>query len=269
MKKLYCFNIKDDYSIEQAWEELELHGAEMAYSEEDEHVRHIFGYWETDLPIPSTSSVADVLPATLPSIDWNAQWAAHGLDFRDGYVHVNLALFGGAESLLRLEPGPGFGDLSHPTTRLILRLMAKYLNYSLVVDVGCGSGILTLAAVVMGAPVAYGIDIDPQALEHAYTNAKVNHLEKQCHFYLPTDFTLDTAQPIVIVMNMILSEQIEAWNELAPQLQDCYGLCLTSGVRKEERALYLDQAAQWGWQYLVEIEEGDWVGFAFERPYRE
>ncbi len=80
---------------------------------------------------------------------------------------------------LLLKPGPGFGDLSHPTTSLMLKLMKLNLasmQAGAVLDVGSGSGILALAASLLGSGDVAGIDIDREANRHARKNARLNCL---------------------------------------------------------------------------------------------
>ncbi len=79
---------------------------------------------------------------------------------------------------LRLDPGLAFGTGSHPTTHLCLTWLAsQQLGGKQVLDYGCGSGILAIAASLMGAAHVVATDIDPQALEAARDNARANHCE--------------------------------------------------------------------------------------------
>jgi ribosomal protein L11 methyltransferase len=78
---------------------------------------------------------------------------------------------------LRIDPGLAFGTGTHPTTRLCLEwLCSLELNSKSVLDYGCGSGILAMAASALGAHEVFGVDIDPQAIEAAEHNAKANGL---------------------------------------------------------------------------------------------
>src|SRR3990172_3771542 len=77
-------------------------------------------------------------------INWMEQWEQFAPNFHDGYAHIDLSRFG-AETPVRLKPGPGFGDLSHPTTRIMLELVGKRLKKRPLIDIGSGSGILTLS----------------------------------------------------------------------------------------------------------------------------
>jgi len=76
-----------------------------------------------------------------------------------------------------LDPGLAFGTGSHDTTAMCLDWLAGHdINCKLVIDYGCGSGILALAALCLGAQHAFAIDIDPQALQATRANAELNHL---------------------------------------------------------------------------------------------
>src|SRR5262245_847391 len=133
------------------------------------------------------------------SVDWAQQWAEFAPHFENGLSTVSLDPY----ENLKLAPGAGFGDLSHPTTRLMLQVMKSRSDGQIVLDIGCG--ILTLAASRMGADHAHGIDIDPLALEHAEKNQTLNHLEGVSFSYTWKK------NPTLVLMNMIYSEQEVAW----------------------------------------------------------
>lgn len=141
-------------------------------------------------------------------IDWKKQWELHAPNFLSGRAHVSLKEYGGPDKTFVMAPGPGFGDLSHPTTRLMLTLMPKHITNP-VIDVGCGSGVLSFAAKLSGAPSVQGIDIDLDAIAHAKENASLNNLD--CTF--SQTLTLLPPTPLIL-MNMISSEQKEAWASL-------------------------------------------------------
>jgi len=83
----------------------------------------------------------------------------------------------GERKVLHLEPGLAFGTGTHETTRLCMELLEKYVKPGFtVLDVGCGSGILSVAALLLGAERAVGVDIDPLAVKTAVQNAEINHV---------------------------------------------------------------------------------------------
>lgn len=197
-------------------------------------------------------------------IDWEKQWAEHAQNYSHGYLHLDFKNYGRVAAPIRLQAGGGFGDLSHPTTRLALKLVAKMVEHQTMIDIGCGSGILTLASAALGAKKCYGIDIDPIALDHSEKNALLNKFSEKCHFFKPEDFTISlSATPTLIVMNMIRTEQSMAWTSL-PSLHPIQAMCITSGIRKEEREIYLQQTWEWGWKLKEEQEEGEWMAFVFQ-----
>lgn len=126
-----------------------------------------------------------------------------------------------------MQPGPGFGNLSHPTTRLMLQMMPREIDTP-VIDVGCGSGVLSLAAKLSGAPSVIGVDIDEGAIIHAQENAKLNALD--CQF---TKQLSQVPKNPLILMNMISSEQKLAWAAL-PRIEGY--ILILSGIPKEEVA---------------------------------
>lgn len=190
------------------------------------------------------------------TIDWTEQWAFFSENFHSGKAHIDLKRFGGQGELL-LQPGPGFGDLSHPTTYLMLAMLKKHATDHSIIDIGTGSGILSLAALLLGAKTAFGIDIDPEAIVHAQNNAALNQL--------PAQFSLTVPSPLpqrnVFLMNMIFPEQQsvrpDQWNSSAK-------VWITSGILEEQKAAYLKQAALWGWKVLEEHERQGWLGFVFQ-----
>ena len=180
-------------------------------------------------------------------IDWHEQWAQFAEGFRDGYAHIQVG-----SKVLRLAPGPGFGDLSHPTTRLMLQLMQGRVAGQRILDVGCGSGILTLASVLLGAESAIGIDIDLEALIHARENNKLNGLKARFATAVPQNASYDVA-----LMNMILSEQQMVKRPPAKTW-------ITSGILVRQKAQYLKVSAEWGWRPIGEARQGEWLGLVFE-----
>lgn len=234
MTILYRLSIHPSVSLEEAWKALEALPVEILYGSEEEGLTELYVYLSAPEQIFLFHWILDCTPYQLPSIDWKSQWEAHGFNFQNGYVHVDFGALERKALPLRLQPGAGFGDLSHPTTQLMLRLLARYLHRQIVIDIGCGSGILTLASVALGAPLAYGIDIDSSAIEHSRQNALLNQLDKQCLFCFNNQFVWTlTHKPVCIVMNMIYSEQQAAWSSL-PSLYHQVGEIITSGIRIEE-----------------------------------
>ena len=118
---------------------------------------------------------------------------------------------GGEQVVVRLDPGLAFGSGTHPTTALCLEwLDGLDLAGRSVVDYGCGSGILAIAALKLGAASAVGVDNDPQALLASRDNAERNGVAERLALYLPKDHVADPAE--VFVANILAGPL----GELAP-----------------------------------------------------
>ena len=134
---------------------------------------------------------------------------------------------------LLLDPGLAFGTGTHPTTALCLEwLDGQDLANCSVIDFGCGSGILAIAALLLGAPKAIGTDIDPQALEASRDNAGRNGIDPaRFPVYLPADMPQQPAE--VVVANILAGPLVS----LAPQITSLVqaGGCLAlSGILAEQ-----------------------------------
>jgi ribosomal protein L11 methyltransferase len=193
----------------------------------------------------------------LQEVDWHSQWASFAKGFKNGLAHIDLAPYGAPQKTLLLKPGPGFGDLSHPTTALMLEFMTNRMEGEVTLDIGCGSGILSLAALFLGAKDAYGIDIDKEALLHAEENAKLNQLEdKVCYSKaLPNKANRGT-----VLLNMILPEQKEVL-KAHPSLAQRAKVWISSGILIKQRAEACLFYEQMGLEITEERTKGEWMGF--------
>lgn len=115
-----------------------------------------------------------------------------------------------------LDPGLAFGTGTHPTTALCLQwLDGLDLEGKTIIDFGCGSGILAIAALKLGAARAIGIDIDPQAIQASRDNAQRNGVSERLELYLPKDQPTDLSADVVVAN--ILAGPLR---ELAPLISD-------------------------------------------------
>ncbi len=157
---------------------------------------------------------------------------------------------------LKLDPGLAFGTGTHPTTKLCLQwLDQQALNDTLVVDYGCGSGILAIAALLLGARQALAVDNDPQALTATRDNAQRNDVQDQVVTLLP-DQVPDT-QADVMVANILAQPLIQ----LAPRLAALTrpgGLLALSGILREQAEGVAERYREWFDIDAIEVQE-DWV----------
>lgn len=261
--KTLSFHIDPLMDIEDVWQKLEDVGCDLLYSDASENFSMIYGNIPAHLTKEKFLAFPEILAIEaieLPEIDWEAQWAAQE-GYSDGFLHVDLNVYTDKKSTLKLISGAGFGDHSHPTTRLVLQLMPTFISGKDVIDVGCGSGILSLAAASMGARSVCGIDIDEAALIHSRANSECNGMG-EILFILPEE--LKTANDgTIVLMNMIQSEQAVAWKSIEA-ISDKVSIVITSGILSEGRENYLKVCQEWGWRLLKEKEEDGWLGFVFK-----
>ena len=158
---------------------------------------------------------------------------------------------------LRLDPGLAFGTGSHPTTRLCLQWLAQHMpsaQGATVLDYGCGSGILAIAAKKMGAGDVLGTDIDGQAVQSSQDNAELN--TTQAHFVLP-DAMPHGAQYQIVVAN-ILSNPLKL---LAPALVGYVqqgGYLVLSGILERQTDELIEAYAPYMNMSLWRAEDG-WI----------
>ncbi len=140
-----------------------------------------------------------------------------------------------------LDPGLAFGTGSHPTTHLCLDWLTQNINNTdTVLDYGCGSGILAIAAKKLGAKHVVGVDIDAQAIQASIYNTEQNHVAAQ--FYMANVYQ---SQPADIVVANILSSALMV---LAPALANvckAQGKIALSGILKEQVAQLLTIYSEW------------------------
>ena len=153
---------------------------------------------------------------------------------------------------LQLDPGLAFGTGSHPTTLLCLKWLDTQLKGGeSVLDYGCGSGILTIAALKLGAGSAVGVDIDEQAIRASNDNATQNDV--QAHFYLPDG--LPQGQFDVVVAN-ILANPLRMLGEMLAARTKQGGRIVLSGLLAEQSEELGEIYSQWFDIEPAETEEG-------------
>jgi ribosomal protein L11 methyltransferase len=150
-----------------------------------------------------------------------------------------------------LDPGLAFGTGSHPTTRLCLRWLDDNLQGGeSVLDYGCGSGILAIAAIKLGAARAVGVDVDAQAITASRDNARANCVEN-VQFYQPNDVPKDSnadlpaGPPYDVVVANILTNPLRL---LAPLLADATrsgGQIVLSGILEAQAADVMNIYRKW------------------------
>ncbi len=189
-------------------------------------------------------------------INWEEIWSYHAPHHQNGYSKIPLK----NGSHLVLKAGPGFGDLSHPTTSLCLNFLLE-LDFTTCVDMGTGTGILAIAAALLGAKRVYAYEIDPDSILHAQENIALNGVENSVILnpdLPPPSFDL-------LLLNMISSEQ-QAALESHPFLSNSNHTRIVSGILSEQENGYLKNASHG--KIVSRKQEGDWIAYRFFHSQR-
>ena len=206
--------------------------------------------------------------------DWADAWKAYFPVMRVGKRLVirptwrrHRALPG--DVVVALDPGMAFGTGLHPTTRLSLAALERAANRGEVsaarlLDIGCGSGILSIAAARLGAASVLGLDIDPIAVEATFANARRNRLGRRIGARLGS---LPSGEPPfdVVVANLIASVLVALARPLRDELRPG-GLLLASGVFEDREAEVARSFEAQGLTVTERSVEGQWAALAARRP---
>ena len=168
---------------------------------------------------------------------------------------------------LYLNPGLTFGTGSHASTQLCLEGVEEHTAPGLpVLDLGCGSGILSIAALVLGASQAAAVDIDPKAVDVAYENAALNGIGKDRYLVRAGDVISDAALVRALaqtryhlVLANIVADVIIPLSARVPELLDRDGLFLCSGIIDTRAQEVADALARNGLRVTRRREKNGWV----------
>jgi ribosomal protein L11 methyltransferase len=212
--------------------------------------------------------------------DWSSSWKEHWhpMEVGDRFL-IYPAWFEVPEVserlVLRLDPGVAFGTGAHATTQLCLESLEMRLgedaSEATIADIGCGSGILSIAAALLGASKIYALDTDPLAIRSTIENRELNHIDaRQLHTEigsLERAIELSGGQVDGILCN-ILAETIE---EMVPRFEaiskpTTWGII--SGVLLSQAKAMADVLEQNGWMVATLWKRQDWCCFNIRRsPY--
>ncbi|MDF0554775.1 50S ribosomal protein L11 methyltransferase [Kamptonema sp. UHCC 0994] len=223
------------------------------------------------------------LPATqwnlIDEEDWASSWKVHWQpqEIGDRFLVYPAWLPVPTNSdrlLLRLDPGMAFGTGTHATTQLCLESLEMRLGFGstenapIIADIGCGSGILSIGAILLGAKKAYAVDTDPLAVDAAISNRKLNRILSQ-QLTVEEGSIRDLIEmiedPVDGLMCNILAEVII---DLIPQFEaiskpTTWGVL--SGILLDQAKPIADTLEQHGWVVATLWRRQDWCCFNIRR----
>ena len=161
------------------------------------------------------------------------------------------------ELVVELDPGMAFGTGEHETTRMCIQALEKYVQKdSTVFDVGCGSGILAIAAAKLGAKLAVGVDLDPVAVESAKENVGFNNIDNIEILHGNLIEVIDGKADIVVAN--IIAEIICILTEDVSRVIKPNGYFITSGIIHDRVEMVTNKLEECGFEVVKVNKDGEW-----------
>ena len=239
------------------------------------------------LPAPIYKQIADQ--------NWMEAWKQHYKPILIGQQLVILPAWMDSPELnrvaIRIDPGMAFGTGTHPTTQLCLELMERAIldirasengnrdaandsrisNIELrVIDVGCGSGILSIAAIKLGAKSALGVDIDADSIKNARENADTNHVREELILSVGSvqeilDGKFAFSKAPLVVANILAPVIIRLFDAGLADLIEENGVIILSGILQEQAQSVIEAGQARGLRLNKRKQMGDWVALTMSR----
>lgn len=178
------------------------------------------------------------------------------------------------KKILHIDPGTAFGTGMHETTQLCIRQIKKYSTpKTRLLDVGCGSGILSIVALLYGIKEAVGTDLDPCTVDAVRENREANHIpEEKFRLIIGNIITEKQMQETAgreaydIVVANILPDVLVP---LTPVIMPCLkpgGLYITSGILREKENLVREAVTKAGFLVVEATRQGEWSSITAKKP---
>ncbi len=172
----------------------------------------------------------------------------------------------GERRVLNIEPGLAFGTGSHPTTKLCLETLEDYVKEnSRVLDIGCGSGILSIASLLLGAQSATGVDIDALAVKTAAQNAKENGFNEDKIQFLKGDLSDKVSGKYNLIVANIVADVIIRFNEQVGRFLEEGGIYITGGIIEPREDDVLKSFGENGFSVIERRENNGWLVFVLKK----
>jgi ribosomal protein L11 methyltransferase len=174
---------------------------------------------------------------------------------------------------IKIDPGMAFGTGTHPTTQLCLELMELFFEGttpSQMIDVGCGSGILSIAAIKLGAKQALGVDIDAGSVKNSRENADANEVGEELILSVGSVDEIKKGQfaynkaPLVVA-NILAPVIVRLFDSGLADLIDVGGAIILSGILQEQEERVIEAGQAQGLRMNERRQMGDWVALTMSR----
>jgi ribosomal protein L11 methyltransferase len=227
------------------------------------------------IPAPTYKQIADQ--------NWMEAWKQHYKPITIGQRLVIVPAWMNSPDPnripIKIDPGMAFGTGTHPTTQLCLELMEKFFDHgpstkdhgpSSIIDVGCGSGILSVAAIKLGARQALGVDIDAGSVKNARENADANEVGDELILGVGSvdeikDGQFAFSKASLVLANILAPVIIRLFDAGLADLIEDHGSIILSGILQEQEERVVEAGEAMGLQRNERRQMGDWVAFTMSR----
>ena len=203
---------------------------------------------------------------TIKDSDWENSWKDYFDILNIGKKFVIVPTWREYENeenkyVINIDPGMAFGTGGHETTSLCIKNLEKYVKpHDNIIDVGCGSGILSIAASYLTDGEIKAVDLDKLAVDVSRENFVLNNLENRITVEEASLLTKETKKYNVIVAN-ILAHIIELMLDDAYKLLEDGGYYITSGIIKDKKDELLEKMLERGFKLVEETSDNEWYSF--------
>jgi ribosomal protein L11 methyltransferase len=221
----------------------------------------------------------------IPDQNWMEAWRVHYQPIPIGKRLIIVPSWLESPDLkripIRIDPGMAFGTGTHPTTQLCLELLETYtIKDDDVIDIGCGSGILLIGALKLGAHFALGVDIDEASIQATCENARVNSISQEQlavglgsvveilggSLQVSSLGTRYPRQAPLVLANILAPVIIHLFGQGLSDLVSPGGTLILSGILEEQSASVLSVGQARGLIFVDERKMGDWVALVLKHP---
>lgn len=220
----------------------------------------------------------EITSANMKEEDWSENWKQY---FKPLNVGDKILILPEWETIAEptdrtvftVNPGMSFGTGAHHTTQLCIKAMEKHLeNGMTVLDLGCGSGILSIISLLLGAEHATAVDIDENAVKIAVENAEKNNIDLSKYRTMAGNVTCDEElfsriadRKYDIVLANIVADVIIGIRDIVPKFLKNNGIFITSGIIEERLNDVLDAYDKSDFVQISEEHQGGWVSMVYRK----
>lgn len=206
----------------------------------------------------------------IPDKNWNEEWMKY---YKPVHITDHLTIVPQwidyppkeNEKIVLLDPGVAFGTGTHETTKLCLSVLDSIIRKdNTILDIGTGSGILAITALLLGAKSADAIDIDPLSVKAAKENAKLNHMDEYLTVKLGNLLDQVKGQYDVITANIVADVIISLLADIKPFMKP-NGVLILSGIIREREADVSTALTQYNYSIVEKHQDGEWFAFVVKK----